>query len=590
MSSITSLFRLFVLTTLALVGSALITGVPTPAAAGQAKYVIEISVDGGGSSYIQSQIDLGKLPNFKRFQTQGAWTNNARNDYDITVTLPNHVTMVTGRGIKGIESNGHMWTSNSDPSSVATATDYSIQNNKGSYVYGVFDVAHDNGLHTALYATKTKFSLFEHSYNNGNGAPDNTGTDNGRSKIDVYAYNSSSSTITGNLIDAMKADPFNYVLVHFTDCDTAGHATGWGSTAYNNALTAVDGYLGKIFDLATGTPALQGKTDIILTADHGGKGTDHSINTEFLNYTVPLYVWGPDAEAGTDLYALNTATRTNPGPTTRPAYTDEVQPIRNGELANLALHILGLAAVPGSTINPAQNLAITSQSAFGECGSDSGKALTTAPVNLCTAGVASAVSGSGPWTWSCTNGGVSAACNATVLTYPVITTSSLPSGTLGVLYSKSLEATGGTSPYTWSLPSGYLPSGLSLSSIGTISGTPSAAGSTRFTVRVSDAVDSTAEKTFDLTIAAGPLQITTGSPLPSASKKVSYSTTLSAAGGVSPYTWSVSSGKLPPGLSLNSSTGAIIGKASKSGTSTFTVKVTDTMNISSIKVFMLTVK
>lgn len=258
MSVRTSLIRAFI----SLLCSTLLSGGVAPAAAGEAQYVIEISVDGGGSSYIQSLIDIGDLPNFKRFQTQGAWTNNARNDYDVTVTLPNHVTMVTGRGVKGVAGTGHMWTSNTDPSADPAALTYSIQNNKGAYVSSVFDVVHDNGLRSALYATKSKFSLFDHSYNNGNGAPDNTGPDNGPNKIDVYVNSAGSSSVTDSFVATMKSTPFNYALLHYTDGDTAGHASGWGSAAYNNALVAVDGYLGRIFELVTSTPALQGKTDI----------------------------------------------------------------------------------------------------------------------------------------------------------------------------------------------------------------------------------------------------------------------------------------------------------------------------------------
>jgi hypothetical protein len=317
---------------------------------GQINYVIHVSVDGGGSSYVQNRISL--LPNFQRLQTEGAWTYNARCDYDISVTLPNHTTQVTARGVYGVNNNGHLWTSNSDPAAGQT-----IHSNKGSYVAGVFDVAHDSGLRTAMYATKTKFSLFDTSYNAANGAADTTGVDNGRDKIDTYVYNSSSASVTSSLVAAMNADPYNYVFVHYTDLDSAGHSYGWGSATFNNSLLAVDGYLGSLFSLVTTHPALAGHTAILLTADHGGKGYDHSNAADPLDYTIPFGVWGPGVAAGADLYALNPLSRLDPL-AGRPNYVAAGQPIRSGDAANLELRLLGLGAIPGSTINPLQDLAV----------------------------------------------------------------------------------------------------------------------------------------------------------------------------------------------------------------------------------------
>ena len=84
-----------------------------------------------------------------------------------------------------------------------------------------------------------------------------------------------------------------------------------------------------------------------------------------------------------------------------------------------------------------------------------------------------------------------------------ISTTSLASGTVGVAYSQALAATGGITPYTWSVISGSLPAGLSLNTAtGVISGTPTAAGSSSFTVRVSDANATTANRSLTLTINA----------------------------------------------------------------------------------------
>ena len=105
--------------------------------------------------------------------------------------------------------------------------------------------------------------------------------------------------------------------------------------------------------------ALSGKTAIILTADHGGTEDTHARPTDPANYTVPFFVWGPGVDAAADLYALNAATRLDPG-AGRPDYDATVQPIRNGDGANLGLQLLGLGPVSGSSINVNQDLAVAS--------------------------------------------------------------------------------------------------------------------------------------------------------------------------------------------------------------------------------------
>jgi len=160
---------------------------------------------------------------------------------------------------------------------------------------------------------------------------------------------------------------------------------------------------------------------------------------------------------------------------------------------------------------------------------------------------------------------------------PTISTSSLPGGTVGTAYSTTLAATGGTTPYTWSVTSGALPAGLSIAaSTGVISGTPTTSGTASFTVQVKDANNSTATKSLSIVVAAAaqPPSISTSS-LPGGTVNSSYSTTLTATGGKTPYSWSISSGSLPAGLSLAASTGIISGTPTASGTSSFTVKVTD---------------
>jgi len=161
-----------------------------------------------------------------------------------------------------------------------------------------------------------------------------------------------------------------------------------------------------------------------------------------------------------------------------------------------------------------------------------------------------------------------------VSSLPSITPTTLPAGEQNVPYSTTLAASGGTQPYTWSITTGTLPSGLSLNSgTGVISGTPTASGTGNFTVQVTDANSQSATKGLSITIATLPSVTTT--TLPGGTQNTAYSTTLAASGGTQPYTWSITTGTLPSGLSLNSSTGVISGTPTVVGTSSFTVQVTD---------------
>jgi hypothetical protein len=158
-----------------------------------------------------------------------------------------------------------------------------------------------------------------------------------------------------------------------------------------------------------------------------------------------------------------------------------------------------------------------------------------------------------------------------------VTTSSLPDATVGAGYAATLAATGGTSPYAWSLPTGsQLPEGLSLQPDGSLGGTPTTTGSTTFTVQVTDAATpaQTATQSLTLTVSPAALGVTTGS-LPDATVGAGYAATLAATGGTSPYTWSLATGShLPEGLSLQPE-GSLGGTPTTTGSTTFTVQVTD---------------
>ena len=172
-----------------------------------------------------------------------------------------------------------------------------------------------------------------------------------------------------------------------------------------------------------------------------------------------------------------------------------------------------------------------------------------------------------------------------------ITTTSLPSGPPNVAYSATLTAAGGSVPYKWSVLTGSLPTGLTLNTTsGQISGTPTAQGAFQFTAQVSDFLGGIATKVFTITIGTvQPLTITTTS-LPGASLTQSYSQTLTATGGTQPVTkWTITSGSLPAGLTLNQSTGAITGTPTVLGPASFTVQALDSAGGSASKNFTLSV-
>jgi hypothetical protein len=334
---------------------ALVIGYPSLIAAAPADYVIHISIDGLAGDIIDDAMTLYPdfFPNFVRLRDGGAYTPNARTDFDDTYTIPNHTSMITGRPVlqpEGQPSTVHHGVLDDSPS--APQTIHNSGNPSVPYFASTFDVVHNRGWTTALYASKLKFDFYDRSYDASHGAPDSdpTGGNNGTDKINQYVYNSNTQALASNFVTAMETAPYRYSFVHFLDPDAAGHQYGWESGEYLDSVVNVDTGLGMILDLATTNTRLRNKTAIILTADHGGTGFGHGDETNFFVYNIPLFVWGPGFAAG-DLYGYFPQTRADPGPD-RPDYNADPQPLRNGDSGNIALHLLGLGSVPGSTINP----------------------------------------------------------------------------------------------------------------------------------------------------------------------------------------------------------------------------------------------
>jgi hypothetical protein len=179
------------------------------------------------------------------------------------------------------------------------------------------------------------------------------------------------------------------------------------------------------------------------------------------------------------------------------------------------------------------------------------------------------------------------ATSLTIATGVTTTFSAPPATAVGALYSVTLTASGGTTPYTWSVNAGTLPPGITLSSAGVLSGKPTTAGSYSFSVNVIDQNGGISTASITLVVSSG--VGLTFTPPPNGQVAVGYSDTLTATGGAKPYTWSVSAGSLPTGITLDASTGVLGGTPTTAGTFAFTVKVTDATGGSATQATTLTI-
>jgi hypothetical protein len=169
---------------------------------------------------------------------------------------------------------------------------------------------------------------------------------------------------------------------------------------------------------------------------------------------------------------------------------------------------------------------------------------------------------------------VSLPCTQTIVVNPV----SLPSGVTNVPFNTTLTASGGAAPFTFTLASGMLPTGITLNPNGILSGTPTASGTFSFTVRATDAAGLAnpgacfGTKNYTLVICNGAVSL---GALPSTLRNNSIVTqTITATNATPPVRFAVTAGVLPNGLSL-STAGVLSGTTRAAGTFTFTVTATD---------------
>jgi hypothetical protein len=168
-------------------------------------------------------------------------------------------------------------------------------------------------------------------------------------------------------------------------------------------------------------------------------------------------------------------------------------------------------------------------------------------------------------------------CGVSVCPIITVNPASLPNGAVGTPYNQTVTASGGTSPYVFSLSSGTLPTGLSLNgATGAITGTPTTAGTFTFTITATDANGCTGSRLYEINIASPGCPVITLSPttLPPGTALFPYSQQITASGGTAPYVFSIAAGALPPGLFLSTS-GLISGAPQQPGLFSVTIRATD---------------
>jgi hypothetical protein len=166
-----------------------------------------------------------------------------------------------------------------------------------------------------------------------------------------------------------------------------------------------------------------------------------------------------------------------------------------------------------------------------------------------------------------------------VIICPIITVNpaTLPNGTVGTPYNQVVSGSGGLAPYTFAVTSGALPTGLLLNGTsGAITGTPTTFGTFNFTITATDSNGCLGSRAYTVVIAASGCPVITLSPntLPPGAVGAFYSQIISASGGTAAYTFTLTSGSLPPGLTL-APTGTITGIPTFAGLYNFTVQATD---------------
>jgi hypothetical protein len=262
--------------------------------------------------------------------------------------------------------------------------------------------------------------------------------------------------------------------------------------------------------------------------------------------------------------------------------TDAAAATAQGTLTLLVTTSLSITSCPAPSATQGQSYAGTASAAGGQTPYTwtlgSGSLPAGVLLNTTTGSLSGSPSDSGTYAYTLlvTDKGAATAtanCQLIVTAGLNIGTSVLPDASQSSPYTQTLAATGGKPPYTWSVVSGNLPTGLTLGGSGTISGVAVPLGSFSFTAGVSDTNGATVQRALSIRVVSGLNVI--GCPDSVGEVGLLFASPVLAAGGSPPYTWSIGSGAPPSGLGLDPNSGAISGTPAQAGLVQFTAEVRD---------------
>lgn len=311
------------------------------------RHVVVISIDGLNAKTVRS----GKqTPTLATMARTGVSTLAARTDRDTVNESSNNLSMMTGlRAFK--KYGGHGFTR------AAQRGAATVNATAHRYLSSDFGVTHDFGYRTALVGSNPKLSIIRTSWNKQNGVPDPYEPGNGTDKIDWYSQTKSDAQTASAASALFTHTSMRYMFVEFSSVLAAARAHGPNSSQYASAVRTVDGYVKKIFNSIAAQRWFNNRTAVIVTASRGWTNKTSKAASRPNNFTVPLLITGPGVPAGADLYHLNPGFK-RPDWRKNPGYKAAAQPIRTGDLANLATRLLGEPAIPGSGIDTEQMLTI----------------------------------------------------------------------------------------------------------------------------------------------------------------------------------------------------------------------------------------